>query len=126
VVDPAMLRVGAAHSAVAQSEADRVASDSGFRPGLSIVRQDLRQQLGAHRSLPFGIPCRGRRLSLDINVDRVKGFVPDVLDRVLYGWEPPTLARQGVDFLDLTVLVSESEVPSRKIDDHTSGMLMQG
>ena len=57
--------------------------NSRFRSGLSIVRQDLRQQLGAHGSLPFGIPCSRRRLSLDINVDRVKGFVADVLDRVL-------------------------------------------
>src|ERR1700685_1762273 len=107
-----------------QSKVDRVESDSGFPSGLSSVRQDLRQWLGAHRSIPFGVACNRRRVSLDINVDRVKRLVADVLDRVLDGWEPPTLTRKGVDFPNLTVLVSESEVPSRKVDDYTSGMLM--
>src|SRR5271163_2047921 len=81
--------------------------------GQSPSVEHLGQLLGAHRNIWLRIACGIRHFPLQANVDRIKGFVTEVLDRVLCGGEPPSFTRTGVDFSDLTVLVSESEVPSR-------------
>src|SRR5580704_10718155 len=86
----------------------------GFRRGLSVVRQNLREFLAAYRRTRLAISCSLRNLALHANINRVVRLVAQVFHFVLVGRKPASLATLGVDFGDLAVLVGEPEVSIRQ------------